>query len=143
MHTYAIGDIHGHLSLLIAVHDLIAQDMARHGSAPVVHLGDLVDRGPDSRGVIEFLLQGLAAGADWIVLKGNHDRMFARFLRDPAEPNLVCGLNFRGCIRGWAGRKRLPLMACVRQGTGRLPRSMPMPWPPCHPRIAAFWKCFP
>ncbi|MCU0817532.1 MAG: serine/threonine protein phosphatase [Cypionkella sp.] len=88
MHTYAIGDIHGHLSLLIAVHDLIAQDMARHGSAPVVHLGDLVDRGPDSRGVIEFLLQGLAAGADWIVLKGNHDRMFARFLRDPAEPEL-------------------------------------------------------
>lgn len=86
MHIYAIGDIHGHLGLLRAAHDLIAADMARHGPGPVIHLGDLVDRGPDSRGVIEFLIQGLAQGQDWVVLKGNHDRMFARFLRDPREP---------------------------------------------------------
>jgi serine/threonine protein phosphatase 1 len=85
MHLYAIGDIHGHLGLLTAAHDLIAEDIARHGPGPVVHLGDLVDRGPDSRGVIEFLINGLEAGADWVVLKGNHDRMFARYLRDPHE----------------------------------------------------------
>jgi serine/threonine protein phosphatase 1 len=86
MRAYAIGDIHGHLGLLKAAHDLIAADMARHGAAPVIHLGDLVDRGPESRGVIDWLLQGLGAGADWVILKGNHDRMFSRFLRDPAEP---------------------------------------------------------
>lgn len=86
MHLYAIGDIHGQLGLLKAAHDLIADDMARHGPGPVIHVGDLVDRGPDSRGVIDFLLAGLAQGADWIVLKGNHDRMFSRFLRDPWEP---------------------------------------------------------
>lgn len=85
-HLYAIGDIHGHLDLLRAAHDLIAADMARHGPGPVIHLGDLVDRGPDSRGVIDFLIAGLAQGHDWIILKGNHDRMFARFLRDPWEP---------------------------------------------------------
>ncbi|MBA3909620.1 MAG: serine/threonine protein phosphatase [Rhodobacter sp.] len=86
MHFYAIGDIHGHLGLLQAAHKLIADDMARHGPGQVVHVGDLVDRGPDSRGVIDFLMQGIADGQNWVVLKGNHDRMFTRFLRDPHEP---------------------------------------------------------
>jgi serine/threonine protein phosphatase 1 len=82
MPSYAIGDIHGHLALLHQAHDLIAADQARHGAAPVVHIGDLVDRGPDSRGVIDFLRKGIAAGEDWQVLKGNHDRMFAGFMAD-------------------------------------------------------------
>lgn len=86
MRAYAIGDIHGHLGLLEGVHALIDADMAAHGAAPVVHVGDLVDRGPDSRGVIDYLRRGIAEGRDWVVLKGNHDRMFARYLRDPAEP---------------------------------------------------------
>lgn len=83
--AYAIGDIHGHLDLLKRAHDLIEADRARHGlgAAPVVHVGDLVDRGPDSAGVIAFLAQGRAQGRDWVVLKGNHDRMFALFLDDP------------------------------------------------------------
>lgn len=86
MNLYAIGDIHGHLGLLQAAHDMIADDIARHGHGPVIHVGDLVDRGPDCRGVIEFLIQGIDNGQDWVVLKGNHDRMFTRFLRDPQEP---------------------------------------------------------
>jgi serine/threonine protein phosphatase 1 len=86
MHLYAIGDIHGHLGLLQAAHDLIADDIARHGPGTVIHLGDLVDRGPDSRGVIGFLIDGIAQGHDWVVLQGNHDRMFARFLADPWDP---------------------------------------------------------
>jgi serine/threonine protein phosphatase 1 len=86
MQLYAIGDIHGHLGLLRAAHDLIAEDMARHGPGQVIHVGDLVDRGPDSRGVIDHLAAGIARGENWVVLKGNHDRMFARFLRDPMEP---------------------------------------------------------
>ena len=86
MRSYAIGDIHGHLDLLKRAHERIAKDMAVYGAAPVIHLGDLEDRGPDSRGVIDFLIRGLAEGRDWVVLKGNHDRMFARFLRDPWEP---------------------------------------------------------
>lgn len=85
MQTYAIGDIHGQLALLRRAHELIEADRAANGGAEalVVHVGDLVDRGPDSRGVIEFLMQGQAAGAPWVVLKGNHDRMFEGFLADP------------------------------------------------------------
>ena len=86
MHIYAIGDIHGHLGLLQAAHDLIADDIARHGPGPVIHVGDLVDRGPDCKGVIDYLIDSIAEGADWVVLKGNHDRMFSRFLRDPWDP---------------------------------------------------------
>ena len=86
MHLYAIGDIHGQLGLLQAAHALIAADIARNGPGRVVHVGDLVDRGPDSRGVIDFLIRGLAGGEDWVVLKGNHDRMFSRFIANPHEP---------------------------------------------------------
>ena len=82
MHTYAIGDIHGHLDLLKQAHDRIARDQAHAGAAPVVHIGDLVDRGPDTSGVIEYLKRGIETGKDWVVLKGNHDRMFAGFLND-------------------------------------------------------------
>lgn len=82
MRTYAIGDIHGHTELLREVHAWIAADQAKYGAAPIVHVGDLVDRGPDCRGVVEYLRAGIEAGQDWVVLKGNHDRMFAGFLAD-------------------------------------------------------------
>lgn len=87
MRAYAIGDIHGHLDKLRAAHALIAEDRARCGDmdAPIVHVGDLVDRGPDSRGVIQYLLDGQVRGENWVVLKGNHDRMAALFLRDTPQ----------------------------------------------------------
>ena len=81
MLSYAIGDIHGHLDLLIDLHTRIAQDQGSD-NAPIIHIGDLVDRGPDSKGVIEFLRAGVADGKNWVVLKGNHDRMFSGFLAD-------------------------------------------------------------
>lgn len=96
MPIYAIGDIHGHLDLLQRQHDLIAADQARHGAGTVVHLGDLVDRGPSSAGVIEWLRRGQAEGQPWVVLKGNHDRMLALFLTDPRaqDPGLRSDLSW-------------------------------------------------
>ncbi|MGL6208833.1 MAG: metallophosphoesterase [Paracoccaceae bacterium] len=96
MHSYAIGDIHGHIDLLRRAHDRIALDIARHGPGPVVHVGDLVDRGPDSAGVVEHLRKGMEAGQDWVVLKGNHDRMFTLFLDDPKaqDPGLRADLSW-------------------------------------------------
>ena len=89
---YAIGDIHGHLDQLKAAHALIAKDRARVGGAcgKIVHVGDLVDRGPNAKGVIQFLIDGIARGEDWIVLCGNHDRCFAEFLSgDPDSSEAV------------------------------------------------------
>ena len=80
--TYAVGDIHGHLDKLEEALDLIAADRARTGDdeAAVVFVGDLVDRGPDARGVIERLMRGMAEDEPWIVLRGNHDQMFLDYL---------------------------------------------------------------
>lgn len=85
MRVYAIGDIHGQIGMLHAAHERIAADRRHTGDtdAPVVHLGDLTDRGPDSKGVIQRLIDGVAQGENWLTVKGNHDRMFAEFLNDP------------------------------------------------------------
>ena len=75
---YAIGDIHGQHDMLL---DALTRIEADGGTdARVVILGDLVDRGPDSRAVIDTLLSGIERGRDWIVLRGNHDQMFLDFL---------------------------------------------------------------
>ncbi len=76
---YVIPDIHGHLDQLEAALARIEADGGQ--AAEIVFLGDLVDRGPDSRGVIERLIRGRAEGRRWHVLMGNHDQLFARYLR--------------------------------------------------------------
>ncbi len=82
---YAIGDIHGHLDKLRDTHALIAEDKAKMGAAeaPIVHIGDLIDRGPDSAGVIDYLMRGTHAGQPWINLMGNHDRLMLWYMEDP------------------------------------------------------------
>ena len=77
--TYAIGDIHGRLDLLRAAIGAIAAH-ARGGAHQVICLGDYVDRGPASRGVVETLMT-LVANAPWRCLLGNHEDMMARSLR--------------------------------------------------------------
>ncbi len=76
---YAIGDIHGQLSELDRVLALIEADGGP--DAPVVFLGDYTDRGPDSCGVLERLIDGQSAGRNWTFLMGNHDRMFLWFMQ--------------------------------------------------------------
>jgi len=82
MTIYAIGDIHGHLDKLEAAHALIEDDRAREGTgaARVVHVGDLVDRGPDSAGVVEYLRALYEKDDRIVVLRGNHDQLFVDFL---------------------------------------------------------------
>ncbi len=84
--AYIIGDIHGRLDLLQQMHAMIAKEMA---SLPeemvkvVVYLGDYVDRGPDSRGVIDLLLEQPLSGCQSIHLKGNHEAEMQDFLSNP------------------------------------------------------------
>lgn len=82
---YAVGDIHGQLDMLRGVHAAILADLEASPceSWATLHIGDYVDRGPDSRGVIEYLVARAEAGAPDINLLGNHDRMFRRFLEKP------------------------------------------------------------
>lgn len=75
--VYAVGDIHGRLDLLEALARAIEADDEARGSADttVILLGDLVDRGPDSAGVLAFA-RNWAARRRVRVLMGNHEEMF-------------------------------------------------------------------
>jgi serine/threonine protein phosphatase 1 len=76
--VYAVGDIHGCLDRLVALHEMIAEDIAVRPSArtTLVHLGDYVDRGADSAQVVDWLINQPPVPADEIVnLMGNHEHM--------------------------------------------------------------------
>ena len=81
---YAIGDIHGRSDLLERMITLIRSDVETNTveNCVTVTLGDYVDRGPDSRGVIERLLNN-PFPTDFVPLKGNHELLFERFLHQP------------------------------------------------------------
>ena len=81
---YAIGDIHGRLDLLERAIAAIERDVAQYGpDALTVTLGDYVDRGPESRGVLDHLAAN-PFPTPYIALKGNHEELLATFLADPA-----------------------------------------------------------
>lgn len=85
---YAIGDIHGCREALEALHQRIADDAATRAARFVhlVYLGDYVDRGPDSRGVIDALLAPPPVpGAQQTCLLGNHEAAMLAFLADPEQ----------------------------------------------------------
>jgi serine/threonine protein phosphatase 1 len=82
--TYVIPDIHGRCDLLRDALAAIAAHAADH-SATIVTIGDYVDKGPQSREVIELLSSGIRGGFGLVALKGNHDAMTVEGLRDPAR----------------------------------------------------------
>jgi serine/threonine protein phosphatase 1 len=75
---YAVGDVHGCLDRLAAMHEMIAEDLAERpcDETILIHLGDYVDRGPESAQVIEWLLAGPPVPDARVVnLMGNHEHM--------------------------------------------------------------------
>lgn len=81
--VFAIGDIHGCLDLLDGLLAGIEVATARDETPPlIIFLGDYVDRGPSSKGVIDRLLE-IAEGGDARFLCGNHEEAMIRFLGDP------------------------------------------------------------
>jgi hypothetical protein len=75
-----IGDVHGRPDKLAAVLDRL-----RDYDDPIVLLGDYVDFGPDSKGVLDLLVAAkVALGARFVALEGNHDSAFRDFLEGGA-----------------------------------------------------------
>jgi serine/threonine protein phosphatase 1 len=77
---YAVGDIHGRFDLLLELLHLIKNDAGANQDNVLIFLGDYVDRGPDSRRVIEFLAKPALQDFKVIPLKGNHEDMLLDFL---------------------------------------------------------------
>jgi serine/threonine protein phosphatase 1 len=80
--TYVIPDIHGRYDLLS---EGLVEIIARGDAGVVVTIGDYVDKGPESKQVIDRLLSGVAEGWSLVALKGNHDAMMVDALRDPSK----------------------------------------------------------
>jgi serine/threonine protein phosphatase 1 len=82
---YVIGDIHGRSDLLDRIVEAITRDLKQNrvDKCLTVTLGDYIDRGPDSRGVLDRLIRN-PFPCEYIPLKGNHEALFETFLIDPS-----------------------------------------------------------
>lgn len=81
---YAMGDIHGCAAALAALEARILEDGRKiEGEKLLIHLGDHVDRGPDSAAVLDRLMTAPAAGWRRVCLAGNHEIMMLDFLANP------------------------------------------------------------
>jgi calcineurin-like phosphoesterase family protein len=82
MRTYVIGDIHGCLDELLC----LVEALPLEPSDRLIFLGDYVDRGPNSKEVVSYLIHRQATSSEeMIFLKGNHEDMFLSFLGLPGE----------------------------------------------------------
>ncbi len=82
---YAVGDIHGRADLLRRLQDQIAEDAAgapENIKKTIVYLGDYIDRGLESKGVIDLVMATPPAGLTAACLKGNHEEAMLSFLAD-------------------------------------------------------------
>ena len=90
---WAIGDVHGRLDLLKPLVGAIVTDVEGSGASRrlVIFLGDYVDRGPESQGVLQFLSSlPTDRNIEWRFLKGNHEETMLNFLDDPAVGSQWC-----------------------------------------------------
>jgi len=82
MRDYVVGDIHGCTDELI----YLMEGLPLEPSDRIVFLGDYVDRGPDSKGVVSYLIEAQRKGMpEMIFLKGNHEDMFLSYLGLPGR----------------------------------------------------------
>jgi serine/threonine protein phosphatase 1 len=100
--TYVIPDIHGRCDLLNEGLAGISGHSGGDGGT-IVTIGDHVDKGPQSRQVIERLLSGLGEGWRLFALKGNHDAMMADALRNPAKMTSWLGKGGDAALASYGG----------------------------------------
>ena len=83
---YCIGDVHGRVDLLRDLHTMISEDaQGFEGELTLVYLGDLIDRGMQSREVVDLLLDEPLTGFEVVYLKGNHEQTLLDFIEYPEQ----------------------------------------------------------
>lgn len=134
--VYAVGDVHGRADLLDRLLAELAEDARARPVARVVvvFLGDYVDRGPESRQVVERLLAGPGeglAGAEWVCLKGNHEEYMLRFLTETSVGPAWCLNGGLATVRSYAG----PLAEGAEADMPGLQLALSRALPPAHLRF--------
>lgn len=88
MTYYTIADLHGRYDLLIKAVEAIEYDSANSMDTRIITLGDYIDRGPQSKEIIEYLIN---RGINWTCLQGNHEAMMVETIRKPLDPDWWLG----------------------------------------------------
>ncbi len=106
---YAIGDVHGHATRLRALHERIRQDLrAQPAASLLIHLGDLIDRGPDSAACLECLLSDPNADTPTINMMANPERMLLDALERPQRAPLWLQNGGAATLASWDIDPRSP-----------------------------------
>ncbi len=117
---YAIGDVHGCAAAHAVLLDQIAGDYAARpvAEAVLIHLGDLIDRGPDSAAVLDRLSRGSPIAGDMVNLRGNHEELCLLALEEGGDS---AGLWLRNggetCLADWG----VPIKASPREWASYVP----------------------
>jgi serine/threonine protein phosphatase 1 len=86
MRTWVIPDVHGCLQTLRA----LVEDMIElQKDDALIFLGDVIDRGPQSKGVIDYILKLSESGIDTTVIRGNHEEYMAKVFRDEQNKSVL------------------------------------------------------
>jgi serine/threonine protein phosphatase 1 len=111
LRIYAIGDVHGCVAAHAAVLDQIAEDHAARpvAEAVVIHLGDLIDRGPDSAAVLARVALGSPIAGELINLRGNHEELcLDALLRGGEASRTWRGNGGETCLADWGVPRKAP-----------------------------------
>jgi serine/threonine protein phosphatase 1 len=127
MLLYAIGDVHGRLDLLEAMHERIRGDIATRRPADwrIIHLGDYTDRGPSSKGVLDFLIAAEARDRRIISLMGNHDFGLLEFLAEPSPYDLFATNGGEETARSYGVELRFSPVPVLMEGHAKLCDAVP------------------
>ncbi len=113
---YCIGDIHGRADLLGELHDKILADARDYeGERHILYLGDYIDRGAESKQVIDLLLDEPLPGFESVFLKGNHEQAMLDFMEHPES------------VAGWLGFGGRETLASYGVGVSYFPLMKELP----------------
>jgi len=132
LRLYVIGDIHGRADLLSMLLKQIENDAAGKSNAlnELIFLGDYIDRGLDTKGVLDLLTGGLPHGMKATFLRGNHDDAMVRFLA--GETDLAQGWLLLGGTATLASYGLNPFQSQATQDVVRLRESFAQKVPEKH-----------
>ncbi len=141
--VYCIGDIHGRADLLEDLHRQILTDTEDfEGTKHLVYLGDFVDRGPDTKQVIDLLLEKPLPDFEAVYLQGNHEQILLSFIEHPEATASWINFGGREALNSYGiPLAHIPARQEVFELAKRLDRALPDTHRDFLQSCANSWQC--